>query len=293
MNILMIITYIMLAIVLFYILNYFDANNKNSNLIHIVLPVVYIVLLASLLKFLDLTIWCDFLFLIIIFELIIRLIYVKKVMEQENLVNSSYYIKIYGLSILFSCLINTMFISKVEEILPTAEEIRPGLWFLIIIFIYLVIKDNIKIDITKDTNTFIEKKEEYVVVSYAKLKNMYSDSIITSTKELIPVVYAIMVYENYKRPKVLRNLDNIKYRFSKKQIKMGIMQIASKKIIDDYQSIELAVKKLEKITLKLKTTAKKKTNKIDTEEVIKNYYGKIDSSDVIDIYNKIIDFNKK
>lgn len=53
MNILMIITYIMLAIVLFYILNYFDANNKNSNLIHIVLPVVYIVLLASLLKFLD------------------------------------------------------------------------------------------------------------------------------------------------------------------------------------------------------------------------------------------------
>ena len=54
MNALMIATYFMFAIILFYILNYFDNNNKNRNIIHIILPAIYIIILSALIKSVDL-----------------------------------------------------------------------------------------------------------------------------------------------------------------------------------------------------------------------------------------------
>lgn len=292
MNALMIATYFMFAIILFYILNYFDNNNKNSNIIHIVLPVIYIIILASIIRSVDLKDWNDFLFLVPIFELVIRLFYVKGILRQESLVNNNYYLKIYSLTILLSYFVNSIFISKVENVFPTAEEMRTGIWFLIIIFCYSLMKENIKVDISKDKATFIEKKQEYTVVSYARFKNLYNDVIETEYKELIPVVYAIMIYENYRRPAFFRKLDKFKFHLKPRTMRMGIMQVASKKEIDDEKSIELAIKNLEKYLLKLRENKKTKNNTIDIREVIKNYYSREDSSDVIDIYNKIIEFNR-
>lgn len=153
-------------------------------------------------------------------------------------------------------------------------------------------KENIKVDISKDKATFIEKKQEYTVVSYARFKNLYNDVIETEYKELIPVVYAIMIYENYRRPAFFRKLDKFKFHLKPRTMRMGIMQVASKKEIDDEKSIELAIKNLEKYLLKLRENKKTKNNTIDIREVIKNYYSREDSSDVIDIYNKIIEFNR-
>lgn len=289
----MLATYFMFAIVLFYILNYFDDNNKNSNIIHIVLPVIYIIAISSLLTSIELSKWNDFLFIVTIFELIIRLFYVKSVLHQESLVNNGYYVKIYGLAILLSYFVNSIFISQVENVLPTAEEMRVGIWFLIIIFIYSIMKENIKVDITKDKATFIEKKQEYTVVSYARFKNLYSSEVTTTNKELIPAVYAIMIYENYRRPQFYRKLDKIKFHLRPKTMKMGIMQVSSKKEIDDEKSIELAIKNLEKCYSKVQGNKKQNSNSVNIKEVIKTYYGKEDSSDVIDIYNKIVEFNRE
>lgn len=292
MNILMIATYFLFAIILFYLLTYFDNNNKNTNIIHIVLPIVYIIIIAALFSSIGLNSWCSFLFLIVVFELVIRLFYVKSIMGQDSLVNNVYYIRIYGLAILLSYFVNSVFISKVESVLPKAEEMRTGIWFLVIIFCYSIMKDNIKVDVTKDKATFIEKKQEYVVVSYARLKNMYNYLIDTEEKSLVPVIYAIMIYENYRRPAFFRKLDKIRFHFKPQAMKMGIMQIMSRKEIDDEKSIELATKSLEKYYIKLKSSLKSKTQKVDISDIIKMYYGKEDSSDVVDIYQKIVEFNR-
>lgn len=291
MNALMIATYFMFAIILFYILNYFDNNNKNRNIIHIILPAIYIIILSALIKSVDLENWNNFLFIVPIFELIIRLFYVKSILHQESLVNNNYYLKIYSLTILLSYFVNSIFITKVENVLPTAEEMRTGIWFLIIVFCYSIMKENIKVDITKDKSTFIEKKQEYTVVSYARFKNLYKDIIETEHRELIPAIYAIMIYENYRRPLFFRKLDKLKFHLKPKTMKMGIMQVQSKKEIDDEKSIELVTKVLEKYLLKQQST--KKISNDNIKDLIKTYYGKEDSRDIIDIYNKIIEFNKE
>ena len=290
MNALMIATYFMFAIILFYILNYFDNNNKNRNIIHIVLPVIYIIILSALQKSVDLSEWNTFLFIVPIFELVIRLFYVKSILHQESLINNNYYLKIYSLTILLSYFVNSIFISKVENVLPTAEEMRPCIWFLIIIFCYSIMKENIKVDISKDKATFIEKKEEYTVINYARFKNLYKDVIETDHKDLIPAIYAIMIYENYRRPLFFRKIDKLKFHLKPRTMKMGIMQVASKKEIDDEKSIELATKTLEKHLKKHQETKRSKDN---IKEVIKSYYGKEDSSNIINIYDKIMDFNKE
>lgn len=291
MNALMIATYFMFAIILFYILNYFDSNNKNRNIIHIILPAIYIIILSALIKSVDLENWNNFLFIVPIFELIIRLFYVKSILHQESLVNNNYYLKIYSLTILLSYFVNSIFITKVENVLPTAEEMRTGIWFLIIVFCYSIMKENIKVDITKDKSTFIEKKQEYTVVSYARFKNLYKDIIETEHRELIPAIYAIMIYENYRRPLFFRKLDKLKFHLKPKTMKMGIMQVQSKKEIDDEKSIELVTKTLEKYLSKQQST--KKISNDNIKDLIKTYYGKEDSRDIIDIYNKIIEFNKE
>ena len=152
-------------------------------------------------------------------------------------------------------------------------------------------KENIKVDITKDKSTFIEKKQEYTVVSYARFKNLYKDIIETEHRELIPAIYAIMIYENYRRPLFFRKLDKLKFHLKPKTMKMGIMQVQSKKEIDDEKSIELVTKALEKYLLKQQST--KKISNDNIKDLIKTYYGKEDSRDIIDIYNKIIEFNKE
>ena len=68
------------------------------------------------------------------------------------------------------------------------------------------------------------------------------------------LVYAIMIFENNRRPKVFRQLDYFRYQFDHIPKKQGIMQVDSKKIINDVESIEMVEKKLQ---------TKKKTKKSD------------------------------
>ena len=102
-----------------------------------------------------------------------------------------------------------------------------------------------------------------------------------------------MVYENYYKPSIIRKLDIIKFKIDNEERKLGIMQIKTKKIITDEESIELAIKKLEKIYDKIFNNKKiKKDNNLIS--LIKEYTKEENNSEeVIDIYNKIVEFNKK
>ena len=119
-------------------------------------------------------------------------------------------------------------------------------------------------------------------MQYAKFKNKYYKDIKTTSKELLSLIYSIMIYENYQKPSVIRFLDKYKSKFKQKESKYGIMQIQSKEYIDDITSIKLATKKLEKI---YKTTT-------NIPKVIESYYNN-ENKEIVSIYNEIIEFNKK
>ena len=67
------------------------------------------------------------------------------------------------------------------------------------------------------------------------------------------LIYAIMIFENYKRPSFFRQMDYFRYQFDHVPRKQGIMQVDSKKILSDLESIEVVEKKLEKLQERKKT----------------------------------------
>lgn len=289
MNIAIVFIYLVAAIVLFFILNYFDKAEKENNLIHAIIPIVYEILIAGLFTNSSLIDINKSLYWIIIFELVIRLYYVKNILRRDELVNTSFYLQIYGIAIVGCYLVNQYFISQVSSVFPTAEEMRVGIWLLIILFLYFVVKKHIHIQYKEQVSTVGKRKQEYIVVQYTRFKNAYHKEIKLKEKGLYAIFYAIMIYENYKRPFLFRKIDHIFYRFTGKEKKQGIMQILSQSEIDDKTSIKLAAKKLEKANADIP----KKSKKIDVQGILTAYYEEEKIAvQVLEIYEKIIEFNE-
>ncbi|MBE6150272.1 MAG: hypothetical protein E7162_00425 [Firmicutes bacterium] len=285
MNLLVIFLQVLLTIPLFCILEYF--NKKNISTIQkILIPVIYIVILSGLCSEIKSNIY-----LVVIFEVILHNFYTNNIINKDILVNKKDYFINSLISIILSIGIYDYYISKVDYIFPLASEFRSLLWFLIIIFIYNLFKSNIvKNENTKKSN-FIERKREYVVVMYAKLKNKYYKLVKSKDSIINRLIYSIMVYENYKTPGFCRKINVIKNRFIRKECKYGIMQVESTSEIDDEKSIKLSITKLEKDYTKLD----KKLKEIDILKALLSdkYSKKEEVNDIIDVYNEIKEFENR
>lgn len=292
MKLIIFLLYICFAFILFLILNTFPKDNKNSNLFKILFPIIYIIILAGTFSEINFSLFNDNLFLIIVLELIIRIYYVNYILKQDIFLEEKYYSKLYLFSIVLSYITNIYFINKVESVFPNSEDMKIIVWLLIFYFFSSFVKIDFSFSRSNDNQIYNEKRKEYFIVSYTKLKIKYHDVLISKYDDLIPLVYAIMVYENNKKPSFIRKIDNIKSKFTGVLPKQGIMQVVSKKILTDDESIEVSIKKLEKIYTKLKTSKKVSRGNL-IENILFEYY-KNDScfKDILSIYCDIKDFDE-
>lgn len=288
MSITTIFIYLIYSLILFLIIEYLNIKNKTNSINNIVVSLIYLIIISGITPARTYSI-----FLLIILELLIRIFYTNYILEKNFLKQNRNNLKTYLITIVLSYILNITFINKVDSVFPTPDQLKTIIWLAIIIFVYIILKDNITINNIIEKKKTFNDKEEYIITEYAKLKNKYSEYIITKYQELIPIIYSLMVYENYYKPSIIRKLDIIKFKIDNEERKLGIMQIKTKKIITDEESIELAIKKLEKIYDKIFNNKKiKKDNNLIS--LIKEYTKEENNSEeVIDIYNKIVEFNKK
>lgn len=285
MNLFIILVQLIFTVPLFCIMEYFG-KKEISTVQKVLIPVVYILILSGFCEEIRLNIY-----LIVIFEVILHEFYTNYLAARDILVNKKEYFINALISIIISIFVYDYYISQVDSIFPLPSEFRSLLWFLVVIFIYGLFKNNIsKIDNNKKRN-FIDRKREYVVVMYAKLKNKYYKVIKSKTMFINRLVYAIMIYENYNNPPFYRKFVNIMNRFVNKEMRYGIMQVESDKEIDDEKSIKLSISKLEKSYSKLDKNLK------DKEVISLLLYEKYDNqdyiNDIIDIYEEIIEFENR
>ena len=283
--------YFIASIILFILLNYI--NNKKEEIIHYTITTcIYILLLSGICTSLHLTQNNDAIFIVFLFELLIRICY-NNMVEENNFFQEPKNIKKYLVTFTATFCMNTFFISKVNNVFLTEEQLKIIIWLLIIT--YLI--NNTKKDISSPNNKKIlyrkkyDKnilKKQYIVTQYAKLKIKYSYYIKTRYKELIPLIYAIMIYENRNRPELFRKLDYYLYKLDGKGRKFGIMGIYSKYYIDDENSIAIAIRRIEKIYYQMK-------NKKNKERIILNNYYKKNNivNEILEITKEIKKFNQK
>ena len=270
-----IILQILLTIPLTIILNYFQSkDNKKIN--KLIIPSIYIIIISALIPSIK-----ENIFLIVIFEIFIRNFYITNIVNRSNETGPMSFIIENLLSIGMSLFVYNYFISNVETVIPNPEDIKGFVWFLIILYtVYLYnisTKDKVVVEKTKTTKIRTEK----TIMQYAKFKNKYSNVIKTKNTLINNLTYAIMIFEDYKTPKIYRNINTYIGLVTKKETKYGIMQISSFERLSDEDSIKMTISNFEK---ELKNTKLKENEKIDK---LLSKYKQEEKEQIINIYNTI------
>ena len=269
-----------LFIFLYLLKNKFKINNFQS----IVFSLLYMFLIAGFCTKYGFGKLNINIFLIFVFEMVFKIIYYSYVIEKDFFDRNDNNILYYIVLIILGYLFNIYFINKVNYVFLSSEDIRIIIWLIMFLFLYQFFKDNDFFKKVESSNSKRTISDQGIYVSYAKLKSKYNDYINSDNKIISNIMYSIMIYENYKRPKFFRSIDNFKYRFDGGAKKFGIMQVESKKFIGDLESIDIVYKKINK--LYDKNTVKRKT---DVNKIISSF-DKENSEDIIYIYDKISKF---
>ena len=269
-----------LFVFLYLLKNKFKLNNFQS----IVFSLLFMLIIAGICSRYGFNRLNVNIFLIFVFEMIFKIIYYSYFLEEDFFDRDDNNIVYYGVLIIFGYLINIYFINRVTSIFLSSEELRIAIWFIMFFFIYQFFKDNELLSKVEPNNSKKIIRDQSIYISYAKLKSKYYDDIKYDNKEINNILYSIMIFQNYKRPKFFRNIDNFRYRFDGGVKRLGIMQVESKRFISDVESIEIVYKKISKLYEKNTVKNKANINKIITS------YDKNNSEDIIGIYEKISNF---
>ena len=275
MSIEIIILHTTLGILLFFIINWIGRHSYSIGymqismflkreespafnlLFRIISPIVYLFLISALLYKLNLDRFVYNIYLVSLYYLTFRLLFnlaTNRAILMNWIRQSLYWIAL--LSISYYSYIEI--ISNKTNLLPNFADFSNELWIIILIFIFHTL-NNIR---TSDKYT-IKRKDKYLRNRYNLFRIKYHPIIekTISNDNLQALVYAVMIYEDFNRPKIVRFIENVSFRLTKKRHSLGLMQVQTEEFINDMQSVTLGVDKINrshhKAIKKLKKKAKK------------------------------------
>lgn len=266
MEFLVFISYVFFAFLLFMFLNFIVKRFSLTKIQYVLFTNIFLVFLASVASYFHLNTFCDDIFIIVIFEFLIRMLYTTYLLEKDFFSKEEGILPLYLGNVMAAYLLNEFIIRQVDIVFLNPEQLKFLLWIFIILFIYqFFYKKEIIISTEKISKKIsIADRGQYIILQYAKMKKKYGKEIHVQGNMRF-LIYAIMICENYKRPSFFRQMDYFRYQFDHVPRKQGIMQVDSKKILSDLESIEIIENKFEKLQEKKKS----KKNDIDVSFLLK------------------------
>jgi len=172
----------------------------------------------------------------------LKMLFSKKKMISEKLIHfmNIFLILLAGVSV---AAIGTMY--DVVWLAPSLEGLIDNLWSSLLVAMLVVLY----FDATNMSARVNEKysdetaKNNYILKSYDKIQARYGQHITEASKKhnaSVPLLYAIVIFEDMNRPAVLRMIENIIVKVFGVELTVGIAQVKSKKPLTDVQSISLA-----------------------------------------------------
>lgn len=277
------ILYIVFGIITFFIISFIENKYSLTKLHKLIFSNICMIIIAGVLCEFD-GYYTDNIFLLFVFMMITDVFYSNYFTGRDFFDREEKKIYYYILLVISGFIINQEFINRVNQVFMTGEDLRLILWFLIIIFLYkFMVNNNILGESLKNNNK--KMSVDSVLVSFAKLKHKFYDECLYDNKDISNMVYTIMIYENNRRSKLVRNIDNFKFKINGDKRRLGIMQVESKKFITDSESIEIVHKKINKLYDKAKSSKNK-----DISSFVFDSYSKNDSESLKYIYDIICKF---
>ncbi len=266
--------YIFLGFLFFFILTFLENKYSITKIEKLVFSIIMLMISSGFCYKFSMK-YTENIFLVFVFLLIVDVIYSSYFVEKDFFDRNEKNISYYVFLIFIGFVINQEFINQVNQVFLTGKDFRIILWFLSFIFLYSFFKD--KKILSQVSNNKKQISPEYILIQYAKLKYRYYDECYSDIQNISNILYAIMIFQNSRRGKMLRNYDYLLFRLNGNKRCLGIMQIESSKFLTDCESIEVARKKVEKIYAR---KAKGKKN-VSPQEVISSY----DKENYLEILN--------
>jgi hypothetical protein len=205
--------------------------------IRVLSPIVYIIIISTLLYQFRLDQFVNNIYLVCIYYVVIRLVF-NLITNRGLLLNwtrqISYWIFIVGISyIVYQLLIKTK-----QNILPDFSTIANELWIIILIFLYSIINK-----IPQSAEGTIKRKRKYLEKRFTTFQTKYGSVVNKriANEKLKGLVYAIMIFEDFNRPKMIRFIEYSWFYLTKRPLTMGVMQVRSNIYINELQSVQRGI----------------------------------------------------
>ncbi len=271
------IVHVIAAIILFYMVNWIGARSVSIgymqmsitineetapafNFIYKVLaPTVFYVLFIVAVQSAGLSYFVRQSYMIILYYWLFRTSVIL-LMGRKNLTHWKLYFVYWIASLTLSVWIYLL-VEKVDKLLPSPRSLLDQMWILIFLFIYNLFN---RLEFSREGT--IKRKEEYINHQYETFKNKFG-SLITkhcSNEFYEAVTYAIMIVENFNRPQIVRWVEYLRFKLTKKPHTLGIMQVRTEKHINNIESISMAIDIIKDAARKHKRHIKKEHIEYDS-----------------------------
>lgn len=230
-------------------------------------PAIFIILISAILYSFQLDRFTENIYLITIYSVLLRL--------SINLFMGRLHILDWKLQIFYAITISSVsyfiyikLILPKKPLIPDFNTISNELWIIIGLFIFNIVN---KIELPEAKKK--ERISNYIAIKYKNFSSLYEEAIqyhlqyeleniykneyiekkwyinsedfkIINLCYLKLIIYSIMIFEDFNRPKNARIIENLLAKHSSKEITLGIMQIKTDQLITDEQSIFLGINKI-------------------------------------------------
>ncbi|MCX2432831.1 hypothetical protein [Pedobacter sp. GR22-10] len=209
-------------------------------LIRVLSPIVYLIIVSSILYLLKLDKYVINIYLVNIYYISFRLFF-NVITSRGPLLNWGKQVIYWVSIILLSYLVYDKIIKYRVNVLPDFTTIANELWIIILVFIFQIVNG---VKLSSDGQ--IKRKTKYLKSKYLYFKVRYGNIISQNTRNdsLEIIAYAILIYEDFNRPIVARWLEYVTFFITGSKHSLGVMQFPTDKFITDLQSVDLGTKKL-------------------------------------------------
>lgn len=203
-------------------------------------PVVFLFICSALLYSIDLDRYVHQIYLVSAYYILIRLTF--NVATNRTLLLNWLRQGLYWVGILsLSYLAYEKVISVRENIFPDFSTFANELWIIVVIFLFQTM-NKLRFSAARTSR----RKAGYLKQRMQRFTSLYGSHIETRVPnaKLRSLVYSIIIYEDFNRPSVVRWIENLVFRIRRKPMSLGVMQVMTKEIITDEQSVDLGVSKI-------------------------------------------------
>ena len=215
-------------------------------------PIIYLVVIASIFYKFGLDYFVTDIYLINIYYVIIRVVMII-ITNKTKFVSWYRYISFQSLLIAGSYLVYEELIIRRTNITPDFSSVANELWIIIGVFLYQIVNG-----IEFSNTSSIRKKENYILEKYKNFQKKfgYEVSLKLMNQKLEALFFAIMIYEDFNRPKIVRLCEYVSFFIfmRKRSHTLGIMQYKTKSLIGDSESVSLALYKVKFTYFQLKSS---------------------------------------